>query len=140
MSLTVGRTFSTQRFVHTDPLGSVAPAMGALKLSAVHLLRLGDGPDAVRIEARGRGFIFGSFGALAVRGNRKVVRAARLPAGRGWAVFVGLHGARFARVQLAPAVHHATPAIDSLRPPSLPKVARIDGVGVELTVNPPEPP
>ena len=111
-----------------------------LTLSPVHLLRVGDGPDAVRIEARGRGVIVGSFGLLRVHGALKVVRTARLPAGRGWALFFGFHGAAFARVQLAPTTPTSTPAIEALRAPLIPRAVSVERVGVELTVQPPELP
>ncbi len=109
-----------------------------MKLTAVHLIRVGTGPAAIRLQARGVGWVFGNFGAALVWRELDQVRLVRAP--RAWALFIGLHGIRWARVRLPPAGHVAPPHVDVVRAPQPPRVATVQTFEPQLSVQPPTPP
>jgi len=109
-------------------------------LTPVHLVRLGSGLDAVRVQARGHGLLLGTFGLLRVRGSvdRCLLRRFRSPRCR--ALFVGVHGLSWASVPLAPAGVISVPVPGHLSTPDLPCPPSPPDLIVDLCVTPPEPP
>ena len=111
-----------------------------MKLTPAHLVRVGAGLDAVRVEARGVGLIVGSFGLSWVWGSKDTVVFRRFRFGRCRALFLGLNGIGWASVALAPASRTSVPAVRELRLPALPALLPFPALDVHLTVRPPEPP
>lgn len=109
-------------------------------LTPVHLVRTGEGRDAVRVQARGSGFLVGSVGFLRVRGELDTCLLRRFRSARCRALFVGLHGVAWASVPLPPAGHVEVPEVGTLKPPEAPRALALPDLDVELRVNPPEPP
>lgn len=120
--------------------GTALTGQRRVTLTPVHLVRAGVGRDAVRVEARGVGLIFGSLGLLRVRGSLDVVLLRRLRSNRCRALFIGLHGVAWASVRLPPAGRTSVPAVGDLHAPELPPAPALPALDVNLTVNPPEPP
>ncbi len=115
------------------------PRAARLSLTPVHLVRAGEGLDAVRVQARGFGFVVGSFGVLRVRGALDTVVFRRFRSGRAFALFLGA-GLGWASVRLAPAGRASVPAVEQLSAPALPPALSLPRLDVRLTVRPPEPP
>lgn len=109
-----------------------------LTLRPLHLVRAGPGLDAVRIEARGFGFVLGSLGLLRVRGSLEKNVLRRFPSGRCRALFLGLHGLAWASVALAPAGELAVPRVGALGAPEVPGAPSLPDLAVDLSVTPPE--
>ena len=113
--------------------------MAAVTLTPLHLIRVGAGLDAVRVQARGVGVIFGSLGLLRVRGSLDTVVRRRFPKGRCRALFIG-SGVAWASVRLPVAGRISVPPVAGLHPPRLPRAVDLPALEVQLTVTPPEPP
>ena len=124
-----------------SPMSGTAPkAQRLVKLTPAHLFRVGAGLDAVRVQARGFGFILGSFGLLRVRGSIDSVVFRRFRSDRCRALFIGLNGVSWASVRLAPATRTFVPDPGEPRLPALPSLAPLPSLDVQLTVRAPEPP
>jgi len=112
----------------------------ALSLTPVHLVRAGDGLDAVRVTARGPGFILGTFGFMLVGPVLDAIVLRRFRTDRCRALLLGFSGVAWVSIALAPRgqldVPHAMPA----EPPRAPAVEPVPELAVRLTVNPPVPP
>lgn len=111
-----------------------------VKLTPAHLVRVGVGLDAIRVQARGFGVILGSLGLWWVRGALDTVVFRRFRSGRCRALFIGLNGVGWASVQLAPASLTRVPAVRALQPPAPATLLPLPALDVHLAVRPPEPP
>lgn len=107
-------------------------------LTPAHLVRLGPGADAVRVQARGFGILLGSFGLRRVVGSLDALVFVRAGRCRAW--FVGLHGLARASVSLAAHAHPSIPAVGDSHPPQLPSLRPLPALELQLTVRPPEIP
>lgn len=116
------------------------PSAQRVTLTPAHLVRLGSGLDAVRLQARGFGFLFGSLGVLTVRGTLDALLFRRFGAGRCRVLFLGLHGVAWASIPLPVPGRVAVPVVPALRGPALPAAAVLPSLAQHLTVSPPEPP
>ena len=119
--------------------GMAPKAQRLVKLTPVHLVRVGAGLDAVRVQARGLGIIVGSLGLLRVRGALDTVVFRSFRSDRCRALFIGLNGFSWASIRLAPITRTSIPPIDG-RAPQLPSLRPLPPLDVQLTVHPPEPP
>ena len=108
-------------------------------ITPAHLIRAGAGLDAVRLEARGFGFVIGSLGLLRVRGTLDTWLLRRFRSQRCRALFIGLHGIAWASVRLAPEGRALVPTVSDQRTPE-PPVVTLPRLDLHLTVSPPEPP
>ena len=111
-----------------------------LTLTPAHLVRVGSGLDAIRVQARGYGFILGSLGFLVVRRSLDGLFYRRLRGDRCRVLFLGFHGAAWVSLSLPPAAHTAVPVALAARLPEFPELQALPSLRVELTVTPPEPP
>lgn len=116
------------------------PSAQRVTPTPAHLVHLGSGPHAVRLQARGIGFIIGSLGLLAVRGTLDTQLFRRFSAGRCWVLFLGLHGVAWASIRLPVPGRVTVPVVPALRVPALPSAALLPSLAQHLTVSPPEPP
>lgn len=113
---------------------------GALSLTPVHLVRAGEGLDAVRVQARGPGVILGTLGLLRVGRGLDAVVLRRFRGDRCRALYLGLFGVAWVSVSLPPRAHVAVPPVPPAEPPRPPAVVSVPDLAVRLTVNPPVPP
>jgi hypothetical protein len=120
--------------------GTAPTAQRLVKLTPAHLVRVGGGLDAVRVQARGFGLLFGSFGLRWVPGAIDAVVFRRFGSGRCRALFIGLRGIGWASIALAPAGLALVPPVEELRPPELPSLSPLPALEVHLAVRAPEPP
>jgi hypothetical protein len=111
-----------------------------LTLTPGHLVRVGNGPDAIRVQARGYGFIFGSLGFRLVRGSLDGLFYRRLLGDRCRVLFLGFHGVAWVSISLPPAARTSVPVAGPARVPELPRLQALPSLRVQLTVTPPEPP
>ena len=112
-----------------------------MTLTAAHRVRVGEGLDAVRLEARGFGLLIGTFGLRWVSGSLDVLVWRRFGARRRCrALFLGLHGLAWSSVQLAPIGRAAVPEARPPQLPALPAAPRFPDLAVRLTVTPPDVP
>lgn len=115
--------------------------MTPLKLSPVHLVRVGAGPEPIRVEARGLGVVLGSCGVRVVAGALDAVLLAQPRRRRVWALFVGFPFLlRFASATLPPAGRAVAPTLDRALPPAPPRVAVVQTFAPQLTIEPPQVP
>ncbi len=112
----------------------------ALSLTPAHLVRVGTGLDAVRIQARGPGILIGTFGVRRVRAVLDVVVLHRFRTARCRALLIGLRGVSWVSIPLAPVSPLAAPQVTPLFAPSSPPPPTLPSLAFTLTVTPPEPP
>jgi hypothetical protein len=117
-----------------------APPHRALSLTPVHLVRAGDGLDAVRVRARGPGVILGTFGVLRVGRVLDAIVLRRFRTDRCRALLLGLSGVAWVSIALAPRGQLDVPPAMPAEPPRAPAVEPVPELAVRLTVNPPVPP
>lgn len=106
----------------------------------MHLVRAGDGVDAVRVTARGPGFIVGTFGIMRVGRVLDAIVLRRFRTDRCRALLLGLSGVAWVSIALAPRGQLDVPLAVPAEPPRPPAVEPVPELAVRLTVNPPVPP
>lgn len=111
-----------------------------LTLTPVHLVRVGNGLDAIRVQARGSGLILGSLGFQFVRRSLDGLFYRRLRGDRCRVLFLGFHGVAWVSLALPPAARTSVPVAGPARLPEFPSLQALPSLRVELTVTPPEPP
>ena len=109
-------------------------------LAPAHLFRAGPGRDAVRLRARGFGFVVSSMGLFTVRGSVDALILRRFTSPRCRALFLGLHGVSWASIGLPPVGRARVPVVHQLRTPPLPTPLSLPALEVHLTVTPPQAP
>ncbi len=111
-----------------------------LTVTPVHLVRVGSGLDAFRMQARGHGLILGALGVLLVRGSLEGLFFRRLRGDRCRVLFLGLHGVAWVSMLLPPAARTSVPVALPAALPEFPSLQALPSLRVQLTVTPPEPP
>ena len=111
-----------------------------LTLTPAHLVRVGTGPDAIRVQARGYGLLLGSLGLRLVRRSLDGLFYRRLRGDRCRVLFLGLHGVAWVSLPLPPAARTSVPVALPAALPEFPTLQALPSLRVELTVIPPEPP
>ena len=111
-----------------------------LTVTPVHLVRVGSGLDAFRMQARGQGLILGALGFLLVRGSLDGLFFRRLRGDRCRVLFLGLHGVAWVSMLLPPAARTSVPVALPAALPEFPSLQALPSLRVQLTVTPPEPP
>ena len=119
---------------------SDAPPRHALSLTPVHLVRAGEGLDAVRVTARGPGFILGTFGLMLVGRGLDAIVLRRFRTERCRALLLGFAGVAWVSIALPPRLHVDVPKATPAEPPRPPAVEPVPELAVRLTVTPPVPP
>ena len=109
-----------------------------LTLTPGHLVRVGSGLDAIRVQARGHGLLLGSLGFRLVRGSLDGLFFLR--GDRCRVLFLGFHGVAWVSLQLPPAARTSVPVAGPARLPEFPVLQALPSLRVQLTVTAPEPP